>query len=154
MNHGKAIVQRERADGTTSHLQFLEEANGADEISLSGRPPNDGQRMPHRCRPTAHNIGILRRRVTHVDDNADHPRSALRNCVHKVVHVFEIEGCLQVNEFGGSTREQLLLDCEPQDCDHRRAAERSRVSLAKWRQIPTLSGTRRECREHLGCQLA
>ena len=37
MRHEKAIVQQ-RADGTTSQLQFLEEVKGADEISFLAGP--------------------------------------------------------------------------------------------------------------------
>ena len=90
--------------------------------------------MPLRCRLTADNIGILGKRVTHVDDVADHLRpTLLRNRVH-VVHMFGIKGGLQAGKFSGSTGKQLLFHCEPQDCDHRRVEERTRVSLVNRRQ--------------------
>ena len=52
------IIQQ-RADGTILYFQFLEEVNGAEEISLFGKPPDDRRGMPLRCRLTAHNLGIL-----------------------------------------------------------------------------------------------
>ena len=74
------------------YLPFLEEVNGVDEISLSVKPLDDRRGMPLRCRLTAHNLGILGKRVRHVDEVADHLRPTLLHYRVHVLYMFWNEG--------------------------------------------------------------